>query len=322
MNWRRPVSFHSGGYHLGRTMASLFGEDAVAPAVSAAAGPAAPVHDEPSSGPPLAVVEPSWLKVGSPTVDGLVAEPAKFSTLLDKREKSFGQSGSTSAVEVANQPAAVAAEQVYVPSPRPSSWNFLRHLDLISSAEAEPARSVHSLADGKRLVSPSPITVAPPIPLSDAGSSDPPEYAGGASAQENMSGGADYLTPEQIWALKSGYGILSPSEATHAQALLGPITPDSVTALDSMLGPSDPVVALQWGHSVLYRYANGSEELYSGGTAAWRNNNPGNFIPSAFSYAHGAIGVDGKFCCVPDLRKRKGGAGQLVGRPYLSESNA
>ncbi|MEI9983503.1 MAG: hypothetical protein WDN69_10025 [Aliidongia sp.] len=93
VSWRRPVSFHSGGYHLGRTTASLFGEDAVAPAVSTAgsAPSAAPVDDEPSSSSSLAVVEPSWLKSDVPTVDRLAAESAKFGTRLDGLKKGSGR---------------------------------------------------------------------------------------------------------------------------------------------------------------------------------------------------------------------------------------
>ncbi|MEI9983506.1 MAG: hypothetical protein WDN69_10040 [Aliidongia sp.] len=112
VSWRRPVSFHSGGYHLGRTIASLFGEDAVAPAVSAGGGgAAAPAHDEPSSDLPLAVVEPSWLKSDVPTVDRLAAETARFGTRLDGLKKGSGRPVLVSTAAPAEQPTPAPAEQ-------------------------------------------------------------------------------------------------------------------------------------------------------------------------------------------------------------------
>lgn len=50
--------------------------------------------------------------------------------------------------------------------------------------------------------------------------------------------------------------------------------------------------------SVIYKAADGSEYLHSGGTRAWRNNNPGNLISSEKSGL--SIGKGGKFAAFPD----------------------
>lgn len=51
-------------------------------------------------------------------------------------------------------------------------------------------------------------------------------------------------------------------------------------------------------NSVIYKAADGTEELHSGGSRAWRNNNPGNLISAEKSGL--AIGKGGRFAVFPD----------------------
>lgn len=61
-----------------------------------------------------------------------------------------------------------------------------------------------------------------------------------------------------------------------------------------------PLSAHADGLMVIIRYSDQSEERRSGGTRAWRNNNPGNLRNSAFSQRHGSIGEAGGFAVFPD----------------------
>jgi hypothetical protein len=53
-------------------------------------------------------------------------------------------------------------------------------------------------------------------------------------------------------------------------------------------------------HSVIYTDDTGNYFRYSGGTWAWRNNNPGNCRPGKISKSHGQIGVVFNFAVFPD----------------------
>jgi hypothetical protein len=48
------------------------------------------------------------------------------------------------------------------------------------------------------------------------------------------------------------------------------------------------------------RYVVYADEVRTGGTRAWRNNNPGNMEAGAFANQHGAIGSDGRFAVFPN----------------------
>jgi hypothetical protein len=58
------------------------------------------------------------------------------------------------------------------------------------------------------------------------------------------------------------------------------------------------------GLSTVYTRPDGSQDVYAGGTMAWRNNNPGNLKDGDFARRHGAIGFyendNGKFAVFPD----------------------
>ncbi len=53
------------------------------------------------------------------------------------------------------------------------------------------------------------------------------------------------------------------------------------------------------GNSVVYYDEDENISIWTGGTRAWRNNNPGNIRPSQFSYKNGAIGSAGGFAIFP-----------------------
>ena len=51
-----------------------------------------------------------------------------------------------------------------------------------------------------------------------------------------------------------------------------------------------PISAHKEGRTVVYEYGNGTATVFSGGSASWRTNNPGNLIAGNFSTRQGAIG--------------------------------
>jgi RHS repeat-associated protein len=63
--------------------------------------------------------------------------------------------------------------------------------------------------------------------------------------------------------------------------------------------PPTPVSAVADGATVVITYSDGSVEVRSGGTRAWRNNNPGNITAGKFANKHGAIGSAGGFAVFP-----------------------
>ncbi len=53
------------------------------------------------------------------------------------------------------------------------------------------------------------------------------------------------------------------------------------------------------GRDTIIVYEDGTEEVRSGGTRSWRNNNPGNLRNSPFSIRHGSLGEAGGFAVFP-----------------------
>lgn len=66
---------------------------------------------------------------------------------------------------------------------------------------------------------------------------------------------------------------------------------------------------------VYIRSAGGNVEERSGGTKAWRNNNPGSIQAGGFANAHGAIGSDGRFAIFPSRETGRGAIVSLLGSP-------
>lgn len=55
------------------------------------------------------------------------------------------------------------------------------------------------------------------------------------------------------------------------------------------------------GTTRMYVGSDGNIYEFSGGTRAWRNNNPGNLEDGKFARNNGAIGTDGRFAIFPDI---------------------
>ena len=73
--------------------------------------------------------------------------------------------------------------------------------------------------------------------------------------------------------------------------------------------------------SVLYIADDGSKILRSGGSRAWRNNNPGNMRYTALSRRHGAIGSAGGFAVFPDKASGVAALSALLhGQSYINLS--
>lgn len=67
-------------------------------------------------------------------------------------------------------------------------------------------------------------------------------------------------------------------------------------------GPtSGATAAIGNGSSVSYTNADGSTSTLTGGSAAWRDNNPGNLVYNANTQALGAIGQNNGFAVFPDV---------------------
>lgn len=77
--------------------------------------------------------------------------------------------------------------------------------------------------------------------------------------------------------------------------------PDAVPVPDAVLHVDSSVVsAAESRYDVIYTRANGNQFRRSGGTRAWRNNNPGCLRYSDFTVSMGAIGFAGGFAVFPD----------------------
>lgn len=55
-------------------------------------------------------------------------------------------------------------------------------------------------------------------------------------------------------------------------------------------------------NDVIYKDCDGNSWTWSGGTRAWRNNNPGNIRDGKFTRRCGAIGAAGGFAIFPDYK--------------------
>ncbi len=70
--------------------------------------------------------------------------------------------------------------------------------------------------------------------------------------------------------------------------------------LQPQTSSSRPARAREFSKDVIYTNSDGSQYRKTGGTRAWRNNNPGNIRYSEFSRRAGAIGEAGGFAVFPD----------------------
>lgn len=74
----------------------------------------------------------------------------------------------------------------------------------------------------------------------------------------------------------------------------------TLTVSEDTLQKSTPVNAIAHKYDVVYTHADGNQLRRSGGTRAWRNNNPGCLRYSDFTVTQGAIGQAGGFAVFPD----------------------
>lgn len=82
---------------------------------------------------------------------------------------------------------------------------------------------------------------------------------------------------------------------------LTPIAPNN-TGPNELTPIGQPTGALQNGKSVTYYFDDGHYEVWSGGSRAWRNNNPGNLRNGSIAKQNGSIGAADKFAVFPDYQ--------------------
>ena len=72
--------------------------------------------------------------------------------------------------------------------------------------------------------------------------------------------------------------------------------------LPNITGPTSGATAVSGqGTTLTYTNADGTTTTLSGGSAAWRDNNPGNLVYNAYTQSLGAIGSNGNFAVFPDV---------------------
>ena len=74
------------------------------------------------------------------------------------------------------------------------------------------------------------------------------------------------------------------------------------------------------GLVVIITYSDGSSEIRTGGSRAWRNNNPGNLEYRDFAKQHGAIGTDGRFAIFPDRATGETAQETLLRSRYMNKT--
>lgn len=73
-------------------------------------------------------------------------------------------------------------------------------------------------------------------------------------------------------------------------------------------------------HSVIYTDDSGKRFKYSGGSRAWRNNNPGNLRPGTISKRNNQIGVSDRFAIFPDYETGHIALIDLLKTKYINSS--
>ncbi|MDE3016592.1 MAG: hypothetical protein KGI29_06715 [Pseudomonadota bacterium] len=75
------------------------------------------------------------------------------------------------------------------------------------------------------------------------------------------------------------------------------------------------------GSSVTLHDSDGSTETRTGGSQAWRNNNPGNIRAGNFADQHGAIGSNNGFAVFPDEETGRNAVSALLKTPTYANSS-
>jgi hypothetical protein len=120
------------------------------------------------------------------------------------------------------------------------------------------------------------ITINPGTPNPFAGATDP--VAGSGTDTGSANGGT----------VVAGAGLPSGGGGVGASGVVGP-------------GPTTGAVSVSGsGTSLIYTNADGTTTTLSGGSMAWRDNNPGNLIYNSYTASLGAIGSNNGFAVFPD----------------------
>ncbi|MEW6775283.1 MAG: hypothetical protein AB1405_03265 [Bdellovibrionota bacterium] len=117
---------------------------------------------------------------------------------------------------------------------------------------------------------------------------------------------------DEDWEYLNDYGPeiadrLKEREAVGAPAAPAPASPNQ---------PQPPAATLpRRSNDVFIEREEGRREWRSGGSRAWRNNNPGNIRGGQFAEAHGAVGSAGGFAVFPDYATGREAVKSLLGTP-------
>lgn len=103
----------------------------------------------------------------------------------------------------------------------------------------------------------------------------------------------NYFLAESFSVTDSGIKITSDNQTVS-------VTTNNTSNIIASANASNFSGAEKSGNDTIYILKNGDKVKRSGGTVAWRNNNPGNIIKSDFAMKNGAIGSSGRWAVFPD----------------------
>jgi peptidoglycan hydrolase-like protein with peptidoglycan-binding domain len=107
-----------------------------------------------------------------------------------------------------------------------------------------------------------------------------------------------------------GTNVGAPADA----AVLAPVSAQVSNGNDANTRVAT-VAAVGTGNSRIITYDDESQDIRTGGSRAWRNNNPGNIEAGTFANGEGAIGTDGRFAIFPDEETGAAAVVTLLRRP-------
>lgn len=96
------------------------------------------------------------------------------------------------------------------------------------------------------------------------------------------------------------YNLYEEIDIYDSGATIASVNVDAATPSDNVSPQTGAHSVTESGRDLIYAYPDGTRMRYSGGSRAWRNNNPGNIRNSAFARRVGAIGAAGGFAVFPD----------------------
>ena len=133
-----------------------------------------------------------------------------------------------------------------------------------------------------------PYAPEPGVPLITINPGTPNPFAGGTDPVGTASTATDGVA-------SAGTGVPAVSAGVGATTV-------GATSLPNVQGPTSGSVAVSGsGTSLTYTNPDGTTTTLTGGTMAWRDNNPGNIIAGPFATSQGAIGSNNGFAVFPDV---------------------